>query len=133
MELRRAAAEAGPMNSRRVYDLRINSELANHREAQEQTETTRRRCCQEFIRKKEQDERHISRGVNIPQLNADQMRRVKEGLSDLFEGELNPILEDMMLRSDEHGEWVGFEGAYEECMHRIREHILLAIGRDSNR
>jgi hypothetical protein len=41
MELRRAAAEAGPMNSRRVYDLRINPELANQREAQEQAETAR--------------------------------------------------------------------------------------------
>jgi hypothetical protein len=39
----------------------------------------------------------------------------------------------MMPRSEEHEEWIGFEGAYEECMHRIREHILLAIGRDSNR
>jgi hypothetical protein len=38
-----------------------------------------------------------------------------------------------MTRSDEHGEWVGFEDVYEECMHRIREHILLPIGRDSNR
>jgi hypothetical protein len=55
--------------------------------------------------------------VNIPQLNADQMRRVKEGLSDLFKGELNPILKEMMPRSDEHEEWVGFEGAYEECMY----------------
>jgi hypothetical protein len=39
----------------------------------------------------------------------------------------------MMPRTNEHEEWLGFEGAYEECMHRIREHILLAIGRDSKR
>jgi hypothetical protein len=71
--------------------------------------------------------------VNIPQLNAYQMHRVKEGLSDLFRGELNPILEEAMPRTDEHGEWAEFQGTYEECMHRIREHILLAIGRDSNR
>jgi hypothetical protein len=113
--------------------LRINPELANQRGAQEQAETARRRKCREFTRKKEQYERNISRGVNIPQLNADQMRRVKEGLSALFKWELNPILEDMMPRSDEHGEWVGFKRAYEECMHRTREHILLVIGQDSNR
>jgi hypothetical protein len=61
------------------------------------------------------------------------MRKVKEGRSDLFKSELNPLLEQMMLRTEGHEEWVGFEGAYEECMHRIREHILLVIGRDLNR
>jgi hypothetical protein len=58
---------------------------------------------------------------------------VKQSLSDLFKGEQNLILEEMMQRTDEHDEWVAFEGAYDECMHRIREHILLATGRDSNR
>jgi hypothetical protein len=60
------------------------------------------------------------------------MWRVKVGLSDLFRGELNPIMEQMMPRTEEHEELIGFEGAYEECMHRIREHILLVIGRDAN-
>jgi acetoacetate decarboxylase len=39
----------------------------------------------------------------------------------------------MMPRTDEQEEWAGFEGAYEACMYRIREHILLAIGRDLKR
>jgi hypothetical protein len=58
---------------------------------------------------------------------------VKGGLSDLFKGELNPMLEQMMPETDEPGEWLGFEGAYEEAMHRIHEHIFLAIGRDLRR
>jgi hypothetical protein len=49
---------------------------------------------------------------------------VKVGLSDLFKGELNPMLEQIMPETDEHREWLGFEGAHEEAMHRIREHIL---------
>jgi hypothetical protein len=49
--------------------------------------------------------------VNIPQLNAQQMRKVKEGLGDLFAGELNPLLEQMMPTSNQHEEWIGFEGA----------------------
>jgi hypothetical protein len=39
----------------------------------------------------------------------------------------------MIPEIEEHREWLGFEGAYEEAMHRIREHILLAIGRDLKR
>jgi hypothetical protein len=42
------------------------------------------------------------------------MYRVKAGLSDLFRGELNPILEEMMPRTDEYGEWAGFEGTCED-------------------
>jgi hypothetical protein len=60
------------------------------------------------------------------------MRRVKEGLSDLFRGQLNPLLEQTSPRTDQHREWIGFEGASRECLHRIREHIILAIGRDPN-
>jgi hypothetical protein len=71
--------------------------------------------------------------VNIPQLNAYQMWRVKAGLSDLFRGELNQVLEEMMLRTDEHREWAGLEATYEQYRPRIREYILLAIGKNSNR
>jgi hypothetical protein len=34
----------------------------------------------------------------------------------------------MMPTSNQHEECIGFEGAYEECMHRIRIHIIHAIG-----
>jgi hypothetical protein len=40
--------------------------------------------CADFIRKTEQYQRDASRRVNIPQLNSNQMGRVRRRLSDLF-------------------------------------------------
>jgi hypothetical protein len=45
--------------------------LAEERARQEQEKEERRMRCLEYIRKKEQYERDIIRGVNIPQLNAE--------------------------------------------------------------
>jgi hypothetical protein len=101
----------------RDHDLRTNPRWREESEKRAREEAEKDFKCSEFIKKKEQYGRLVSRGVNIPQLNAEQMRRVKEGLSDLFRGELNPILEQMMPKTEEHQEWLGFEGAYEECMH----------------
>jgi hypothetical protein len=129
-ELRREASIAGAESQRRDHDLRMNPRWKEQSEKRAEEEARRIWKCNEFIKRKEQYERLVSRGVNIPQLNAEQMRKVKVGLSDLFRGELNPILEQMMPRTEDHQEWLGFEGAYEECLHRIREHIIMAIGRD---
>jgi hypothetical protein len=107
--------------------------IAQEQEEARRQEEEKQREREMFRRKKEQYERDVSRGVNIPQLNADQMRRVKQGLNALFKTELNPMMEKMLPESKEWDEWTAFEGAYEEAIHRIREHIIHAIGRDSRR
>jgi hypothetical protein len=126
-----AHVEAG--RGPRDHGLRINPALIAERRQMQQEEEQKQRRQLEYIRKSEQHQRNISRGVNIPQLNSEQMRRVRVGLSDLFRSELNPMMERMFPESDEWQEWAAFEGAYEEAMHQLREHILSAIGRDRRR
>jgi hypothetical protein len=62
----------------------VNSSAFYEREEARRREEEKRREQDQFRRKREQYERNVSRGVNIPQLNADQMRRVKQGLKTLF-------------------------------------------------
>jgi hypothetical protein len=131
--LGRAAVMAEAQHVRNDHGLRINPALIIQRRNEERANEADRLRRSEFIKKKEQHQRNIDRGVNIPQLNGQQMRRVKVGLSDMFKGELNPMMEKMMPETDDREEWSAFEGAYEESMHRIREHILLAIERDPRR
>jgi hypothetical protein len=118
---------------RRDHDLRINPATFREQEEARHREDEKRQEQEQFRRKKEQYERNVSRGVNIPQLNTDQMRRVKQGLNALFKTELKPMMERMLPETDRWDDWTAFEGAYEESRHRIREHIVKAIGRDSKK
>jgi hypothetical protein len=88
---------------------------------------------EEMIRRKAELQAWAEKGVNIPQLSAEQMRGVKEGLGDLFRNEVNPLLAKFQPEQDDWEGWRAFEGAYEESLDRIRKHILRAIKRDPRR
>jgi uncharacterized protein involved in cysteine biosynthesis len=71
--------------------------------------------------------------VNIPQLNKEQMRHIKVGLSELFKNEINPMITNLIPETGDWNGWLAFEGADEESMHRIGQHIIQAIGRNPQR
>jgi hypothetical protein len=79
--------------ARRNHSLRINPAIERERAEARRLEEEKRRKQEVLRRKREQYERKVSLGVNIPQLNADQMRRVKHDLSAPFETQLNPMME----------------------------------------
>jgi hypothetical protein len=114
-------------------NLRINPEQVRARRQEMQVDEQERITRETFIRKKQEHEGNVSRGVNIPQLNGEQMRHIKSGLSELFKNEINPMITKMMPAEDDWDGWLAFEGAYEESMHRIRQHIIQAIGRNPQR
>jgi hypothetical protein len=61
------------------------------------------------------------------------MRRVKQGLGDLFWNEINLLLIKFQPGQGDGDGWWAFEEAYEESLHRVREHIIRAIRRDPRR
>jgi hypothetical protein len=87
----------------------------------------------EMIEKKKHYQGRMLGRVNIPQLNSEHMRKVKQGLKGFFTNEINPLLAKFKPKNREWEEWQAFEGAYEEAMHRLREHVIGAIGRDPQR
>jgi hypothetical protein len=84
-----AAAIAMKGRVRRNHGPRVNPALQRERQEAQRMNEEKRRRQEEFRRKREHYEANISRGVNIPHLNSDQMQRVKSGLNGLFRFDLN--------------------------------------------
>ena len=62
---------------------------------------------------------------------------ISEGLKDLFLSEIIPLIKkynpDNLGDSDLNIKWQTFEGAYEECLHRIRKPIAIKLNLDPSR
>jgi hypothetical protein len=73
----------------------------------------------------------MERGVNIPRLNKEQVRKIKTGLKDLFKHEVHPLMTELQLDPGDWDGWCAFDGAHEESMHKTRIHIFQALNRDT--
>ena len=62
---------------------------------------------------------------------------ISEGLKDLFLSEIIPLIKkynpENLGDSDPNIKWLAFEGAYEECLHRIDKHIVIKLNLDPSR
>jgi hypothetical protein len=114
-------------------NLRINLDQMRTRRQNMQADVQERITRDTFIRKKQEHEENRRRGVNIPQLNGEQMRPIRNRLSELFKYEINPMMTKMIL---------GRRGLRRvACIRRSapgihevqREHIIQAIGRNPQR
>jgi hypothetical protein len=84
----------------------------------------------EFRRKLEEHCRDTAHGVNIPQLSQAEMRKIREGLVELFMTIINPMLKELQPEDDDYNDWLAFEVAYKETMHILRLDILKSLKRD---
>lgn len=75
--------------------------------------------------------------VHLPKLDREKRKLVSNGLKELFEGELIPLLSyydpDKFENLDQDVAWKLFEGAFEESIHRIRLHIATKLNIDVDR
>jgi hypothetical protein len=85
----------------------------------------------EFRRKWEERCRNTAQAVIISEMSPAEMQKVKEGLVDLFKTEINSLMKEFPLTPNDRENWLAFEGAYEEAMHRLRLHIMRALKRKS--
>jgi hypothetical protein len=83
-----------------------------------------------MIEKKKHHQSLMLRGVNIPQLNSEEMRKVTHGLKGLFASEINRLLSKFEPKNREWKEWQAFERPCEEAIHHLRARVITAIGRD---
>jgi hypothetical protein len=103
------------------------------RETREQAAVDREGRRTQFIRKRNEYQRQMERGVNIPRLNNEQMRKIKTGLKYLFKYEIDPLMTEFEPNPGDWNGWCAFEDSYEESMHKIRIHILQALNRDTRK
>jgi hypothetical protein len=114
-------------------DLGLRNIPELHNQELEQENEDRREERMRMIRQREFLRLKTDQGVNIPQLDTAQMRRVTQGLSTLFANEINKLLEKFQPHPEIEGSWEAFEGAYAHALHLIREHIMEKIQRDKER
>jgi hypothetical protein len=88
---------------------------------------------QEVIENKKHYQSRMLGGMNIPQLNSEQAGIVKQELRGFFANETNPLPAKFKPKNREREESQAFEGACEEAMHCLPEHVIRAIGRDPQR
>jgi hypothetical protein len=65
----------------------------------------------------------------MPKLSQGEMRKVKQGLVDLFKTVINPIMKEFKPRPEKWIDWLAFEGVYEKALHLIRLHVMKALKR----
>ena len=98
--------------TRRPQNDRTNTEDENRRE-----------MIEYYVEKRRELMELEDKGVNLRCITKEEAFKVKEGLESLFKNELIPKIEMMLPRSEDHEEWLAFEGAYLECLDIIRGHI----------
>jgi hypothetical protein len=72
-------------------------------------------------------------GANIPQIQEAQIPKVREGLEELFDQVINPVMQSMMPQAGDGDGWLAFEGAYEDGLDRLRQHIMAKTQRNPDR
>jgi hypothetical protein len=110
--------------------LRIEAGRIVQRDKEDQAAVDREGRRPQFIGKRDEHVRQMERGINIPRLNKEQMRKIRTGLKDLFKYEISPLMIEFQPDPGDWDGWCAFDGTYDESMHKIRIHIFQALNRD---
>jgi hypothetical protein len=104
-------------------------ETENTQEANDRLTTLRRI----YIQKRSNLLTLVHSGVNLPPLTMKDKRKLRFPLKDLFKYEINPLLEEIIPKTDDWDSWLAFEGLYEDALDKVRKLIIHTTGRDVRR
>lgn len=98
--------------------------------SQEEDNPQRRRKINRAMTRREEGIRNEKRGYQLPKLDQPKRAQIQEGLAELWQNEVRPIIESYLPNDPEDEEqWQCFEGAIYRMEDLVRTHVMIKCGR----
>lgn len=129
---RREQREQREMNDierlERIRRLREERDEHDQREEEDRGRRDNRkwRTAKEWREKGLNDEK---KGYSMPKMDREARKQVKEGLRELWSGEIKDLIDNYDPEIDNDEQWLGFEGALYHMEDLLRRHIMIKLGR----
>lgn len=98
--------------------------------SQEEDNSQRRRKINRAMSWREEGIRNEKRGYQLPKLDQPKRTQIQEGLAELWQNEIKPMIESYLPNDPEdEEEWQCFEGAIYHMEDLLRTHVMIKCGR----
>ena len=108
----------------------LRQEREQEQTSQEEENSQRRRRISKAMTWREEGIRNEKKGYQLPKLDQPKRAQIQEGLAELWQNEIKPIIASYLPNDPEsEEEWQGFEGAIYHMEELLRTHVMIKCGR----